>query len=64
MERYMITHSLLSSWLYAMKDNLYEDATTERDTYAEFLKTLNREPTETTEAMWNGIRFEKNHTVR
>lgn len=58
MERYMITHSLLSSWLYAMKDNPYEDATTEKDPYAEFLKTLNREPTETTEAMWNGINFE------
>ena len=58
MERYMITHSLLSSWLYAMKDNPYEDATTERDPYAEFLKSLNREPTETTEAMWNGIQFE------
>lgn len=58
MERYMITHSLLSSWLYAMKDNPYEDATTEKDPYAEFLKTLNREPTETTEAMQNGIDFE------
>lgn len=58
MERYMITHSLLSSWLYAMKDNPYEDATTERDPYAEFLKALNREPTETTEAMQNGIDFE------
>lgn len=58
MERYMITHSLLSSWLYAMKDNPYEDATTERDPYADFLKTLNREPTETTEAMQNGIDFE------
>lgn len=58
MERYMITHSLLSSWLYAMKNNPYEDATTERDPYADFLKTLNREPTETTEAMWNGIHFE------
>ena len=54
----MITHSLLSSWLYAMKDNPYEDATTEKDPFAEFMKTLKREPTETTEAMWNGIQFE------
>lgn len=58
MERYMITHSLLSSWLYAMKDNPYEDATTERDPYADFLKSLNREPTPTTEAMQKGIDFE------
>lgn len=58
MARYMITHSLLSSWLYAMKENPFEDATTERDPYADFLKVLNREPTETTEAMQNGIDFE------
>lgn len=55
---YLITHSLLSSWLCAMKDNPYEDMTTERDNYAEFLKSLRREPTETTEAMQNGIDFE------
>lgn len=58
MSRYMITHSLLSSWLYAMKGNPYEDATTERDAFAEFLATLRREPSETTEAMQNGIDFE------
>lgn len=58
MARYMITHSLLSSWLYAMKENPFEDATTERDPYSDFLKVLNREPTETTEAMQNGIDFE------
>lgn len=55
---YLMTHSLLSSWLYAMKNNPYEDATTERDPYAEFLQTLRREPTETTEAMRNGVEFE------
>ena len=55
---YLITHSLLSSWLYAMKDSPYEDATTERDSYQEFLKTLRREPGEQTEAMRNGIEFE------
>ena len=58
MVRYMITHSLLSSWLYAMKDNPYEDSTTERDAYAEFLTVLQREPTPTTEAMQKGIDFE------
>lgn len=58
MDRYLVTHSLLSSWLYAMKESPYDDATTERDTYAEFLATLNREQTPTTEAMQNGIDFE------
>lgn len=55
---YLLTHSLLSAWLYAMRDNPYEDLTTERDNREEFLKALRREPTETTEAMQNGIEFE------
>lgn len=55
---YLITHSLLSSWLYAMNSSPYEDATSVRDTYAEFLQVLRREPTPTTEAMQNGIDFE------
>lgn len=58
MVRYLMTHSLLSSWLYAMKGNPYEDMTTERDSYAEFLSALKREPTPTTEAMQKGIDFE------
>lgn len=58
MPRYLMTHSLLSSWLYAMRGNPYEDATTERDAYEEFLTVLRREPTETTPAMQNGIDFE------
>lgn len=58
MSRYLITHSLLSSWIYAMKENPYEDATSEKDPFAEFLKVLNREPTETNQAMQNGIDFE------
>lgn len=59
MERYMITHSLLSSWLYAMKDNPYSDAENEpEDPLADFKRVLNREPTETTEAMQSGIDFE------
>ena len=56
--RYLVTHSLLSSWLYAMKGNPYEDMTTESDSYAEFLSTLKREPTPTTEAMQKGIYLE------
>ena len=58
MVRYLMTHSLLSSWLYTMKENPFEDATTERDPMAEFLQVLRREPTPTTEAMTNGNIFE------
>lgn len=58
MTRYLMTHSLLSSWLHAMKSNPYEDLTTEKDPAEEFLRVLRREPTETTEAMRNGIEFE------
>lgn len=56
--RYLMTHSLLSSWLYSMKSNSYDDATTEKDTEAELLRVLRREPTETTDAMRKGIEFE------
>ena len=35
MARYMITHSLLYSWLYAMQDNPYGG---ERDAYQEFCR--------------------------
>ena len=58
MDRYLMTHSLLSSWLYTMKENPYEDMTTERDPMEEFMLTLRREPTPTTEAMQKGIMFE------
>ncbi|MCF8017800.1 MAG: hypothetical protein K9L62_00245 [Vallitaleaceae bacterium] len=58
MNRYLMTHSLLSSWMYVMKENPYEDMTTEKDSYAEFLTTLKREPTTTTDAMQKGIDFE------
>ncbi len=57
-ERYLLTHSLLSSWLYSMKENPYEDATSDKDSYQEFLMSLNRERTPTTDAMQNGIDFE------
>ena len=56
--RYLITQSLLSSWSYAMKENPYEDMTSEGDKYAEFMQVLRREPTPTNEAMQNGIDFE------
>ena len=58
MERFMVTHSLLSSWLYAISENPYEDATTECDSMAEFLTVLRREPTPTSEPMQKGIDFE------
>ena len=63
MSRYLITHSLLSSWMYAIKDDPFEDATTERDPYAEFLNALNRLPSPPNEAMQNGIDFEDLVTV-
>lgn len=58
MSRYLMTHSLLSSWLYALRDNPYEDATSDKDSFAEFMMTLRREQTPTTEAMQRGIDFE------
>jgi len=58
MSRYIITHSLLSSWMYVLKGNPYEDMTTERDAFHDFMRVLRREPTETTEAMARGIEFE------
>lgn len=58
MAAYLMTHSLLSSWLYAIKDDPYADATSERDPMEEFMQVLRREPTETTEAMQKGIDFE------
>lgn len=58
MARYLMTHSLLASWLYTMRDNPYEDATSDRDSFAEFMMTLRREQTPTTEAMQRGIDFE------
>lgn len=58
MARYLITHSLLSSWLYAIKDDPREDATTERDKYAEFMNALNRLPSPPNKAMQDGIDFE------
>lgn len=58
MPAYLITHSLLSSWLYSLRENPNEDMETEKDSREEFLKVLRREPVETTEAMQNGVDFE------
>ena len=56
---YLITHSLLNAWQYAMNDNPYADATNEPDSpFEEFMQTLRREPSRPSEAMQNGIDFE------
>ena len=55
---YLMTHSLLSAWLYSMQDNPFTDATQEDTSKEDFLRVLRREPTPTTEAMQNGIDFE------
>lgn len=58
MARYLMTHSLLAAWTYALKENPYEDLTTDRDPVADFMRTLRRESIPPTEAMQNGIIFE------
>ena len=54
MERYLMTQSLLSSWLYTFNapEEYGEEAMTD------FLSTLNREKKEPSDAMLNGIAFE------
>lgn len=47
--KFLITQSLISSWLWSYK---LEDG------YEDFLKTLRREPIQQTKAMLDGIRFE------
>lgn len=58
MDRYLITHSLLNSWLYLMRENPYETADSDDDKMAEFMLVLTRKPTPTTEAMQRGNDFE------
>ena len=58
MARYLMTHSLLAAWMWAISENPYEDATSERDPMAEFMSVLHREPTPATDAMMDGICFE------
>lgn len=55
MARYMVTHSLLNSWTYLLRDNPYG---ADRDHMAEFLQTLKREPIAPNEAMQKGRDFE------
>lgn len=58
MSRFLMTHSLLTSWLYTMRDNPYDNSLSEKDTFAEFMATLRREKTPITEAAQRGIDFE------
>ena len=50
---YLLTHSLLAAWLWAIKDTQ-----SEQDHMEEFMLTLRRQPTPKTEAMQAGIDFE------
>ena len=63
MDRYLMTHSLLSSWSFLLKENPYETAESPADPMEDFMRVLRREPTETTEAMQNGIDFENDVTA-
>jgi len=64
--QYLITQSLLSSWLrlwtdfekYIFDNSEKTAADYQADAYEDFLRVLRREPTETTEAMQKGIDFE------
>ena len=61
MERYLMTHSLLNSWYWTLKENPYETADDSEEKMSkldEFLLTLNREPIPTNEAMQKGNEFE------
>lgn len=53
--RYLITRSLLSSWLFMLDDRFPSDT---RNPLDEFLTVLRREPTPTSEAAQKGIDFE------
>lgn len=58
MERYLITHSLLNSWLRTMKDNPRLSPEKEDEPFKEFMSSLNREPFEKTVRMQKGNDFE------
>lgn len=51
-DRYMVTCSLLNSWLYMLRDEYSEDP------LQDFLRVLRREETEPTPAIQDGIDFE------
>lgn len=54
MERYHMTKTLLEAWQYTF--DCFEGC--EEKAYEDFLRTLNRQPAEETEAMMNGRTFE------
>jgi len=60
MTRYLLTQTLLNSWLWTLKDNPFETADDEpkASKMDEFMQTLRREPIPTNEAMQNGIDLE------
>ena len=55
-DKFMVTHSLLSAWSHALKDNPH--AKKDVAPMIGFMKTLRREPSVATEAMQSGIKFE------
>lgn len=55
MSRYLVTQTLISAWSW-MFDCPVENAESARE---DFLRVLNREPRERTEAMQNGLDFER-----
>ncbi len=58
MARYLMTHSLLNSWLYSLKENPFADMTVEQEPLTEFITVLNREKTPPNSRKINGITFE------
>lgn len=54
-ETYLVTPSLLNSWLYIYQTQEEEYT---KEAYESFLKTLKREPVEPNEFMLRGIEFE------
>lgn len=57
MDRCLVTHSLLYSWVRCISPNPYESMDSV-DPMEDMLTVLRREPTEPTQAMQNGIEFE------
>ncbi len=60
MSRYLMTHSLLGSWLRMFRENPYEegDDPDKETALEEFMHVLRREKTPTSPAMQSGIDFE------
>lgn len=54
--RYLLTHSLLSSWQYALRENPYADEA--EDPWADFRSALKKEERPASDAMLKGIAFE------